>query len=84
MGLSKEEIKSYLLSLPAEEQFNFLEELRDLASLSNAPKCKLSRREILDNKQGACPHCGHQYQIHDVKGGICPICSEKIKPKESK
>ena len=59
MELSKEDIKSYLLSLPSEEQSVLMDELRDLVSLSNTPKCKLSRREILDNKQGTCPHCGH-------------------------
>lgn len=59
MELSKEDIKSYLLSLPREKQSALIEELQGLTNLSNGPKCKLSRRDILDNKQGACPHCGH-------------------------
>jgi len=59
MELSKEDIKSYLLSLPHEERSVFIDELRDLTRFSASPKCKLSRREILDNKQGTCPHCGH-------------------------
>ena len=67
MELSKEDIRSYLLSLPHEEQFTLINELRDLANLSDKPKSKLSRREILDNKQGSCPHCGH---LKYVKFGI--------------
>ena len=67
MELSKEDIRSYLLSLPHEEQFTLINELRDLANLSGKPKPKLSRREILDNKQGSCPHCGH---LKYVKFGI--------------
>lgn len=59
MELSKEDIKSYLLSLPSEKQSALIEELKGLVNQSNVPKCKLSRRDILDNKQGACPHCGH-------------------------
>lgn len=59
MELSKEDVKSYLLSLPREKQSALIEELQGLTNLSNGPKCKLSRRDILDNKQGACPHCGH-------------------------
>ena len=67
MELSKEDIRSYLLSLPHEEQYTLINELRDLANLSGKPKPKLSRREILDNKQGSCPHCGH---LKYVKFGI--------------
>jgi transposase-like protein len=59
MELSKEDVKSYLLSLSREKQSALIEELQGLTNLSNGPKCKLSRRDILDNKQGACPHCGH-------------------------
>ncbi len=67
MELSKEDIRSYLLSLPHEEQYTLINELRDLANLSGKPKPKLSRREILNNKQGSCPHCGH---LKYVKFGI--------------
>jgi len=67
MELSKEDIRSYLLSLPHEEQYTLINELRDLANLSGKPKPKLSRCEILDNKQGSCPHCGH---LKYVKFGI--------------
>ena len=63
MELSKEDVKSYLLSLPREKQSALLEELQSLANLSNVPKCKLSRRDILDNKQGACPHCGYSKYV---------------------
>jgi transposase-like protein len=59
MKLSKEDIKSYLLTLPQEEQSAFVDELRSLTTSSTTAKCRLSRREMLNNKQGACPHCGH-------------------------
>jgi len=59
MELTKEEIKSYLLTLPPGEQSHLIGELQDMVDLSNSPKTKLSRRKILDNKQGHCPHCGH-------------------------
>lgn len=59
MKLSKEDIKSYLLSMPPEEQSVFIDELKELANSMVFPKCKLSRREMLNNKQGVCPHCGH-------------------------
>lgn len=59
MKLTKEDIKSYLLSLPQEEQDALITELRDVSKASAPAKCKLSRREMLNNKQGSCPHCGH-------------------------
>lgn len=59
MKLSKEDIKSYLLALPNEEQSAFIDELKNLTKSFTSPKCKLSRREMLNNKQGVCPHCGH-------------------------
>ena len=59
MKLTKEDIKSYLLTLPQDEQNALIEELKDFSKTSLSAKCKLSRREILNNKQGSCPHCGH-------------------------
>ena len=59
MKLSKEDIKSYLLTLPNEEQTAFVDELRSLTTLPTTTKSKLSRREMLNNKQGNCPHCGY-------------------------
>lgn len=63
MKLSKEDIKSYLLKLPSAEQSVFLGELRDLTDSSRLPKSKLSRREMLNNKQGSCPHCVHSKYV---------------------
>lgn len=63
MKLSKDAVKSYLLTLPSEEQSVFIEELRGLVNSGTSPKCKLSRREILNNKQGVCPHCGHSKYV---------------------
>lgn len=59
MKLTKEDIKSYLLALPPDEQSALIGELVDLSKISGSAKCKLSRREMLNNKQGSCPHCGH-------------------------
>ena len=59
MKLTKEDIKSYLLTLPQDEQDALIEELKNATKTSLFTKCKLSRREMLNNKQGSCPHCGH-------------------------
>lgn len=59
MQLTKEDIKSYLLTLPQVERNVLIEELKDLSKSTSSTKCKLSRREMLNNKQGTCPHCGH-------------------------
>ncbi len=59
MKLTKEDIKSYMLSLPQDEQNALIEELKDFSKTSSTANCKLSRREILNNKQGSCPHCGY-------------------------
>ena len=50
MGLTKDEIKSFLLTLPKAERSQLLGELQDLAEQSGSTRTKLSRREILDNK----------------------------------
>ena len=63
MGLSKESIKRYLLTLPEQEQTEFIVELNGLISLSKKPKSRLSRRRYLNNKQGSCPHCWHSKYV---------------------
>lgn len=67
MKLSKENIKTYLLTLSEGERKLLLEELLDFSKPSSSTKCKLSRRELLNNKQGSCPHCGF---LKYVKLGI--------------
>jgi transposase-like protein len=53
------EIKSYFLTLSATERSVLLHELQGMAG-GEAPAGALgARREMLDNKQGSCPHCGH-------------------------
>jgi len=47
------------MTLPQDEQNMLIAELKDLSNTFASVKCKLSRREMLNNKQGSCPHCGH-------------------------
>jgi len=63
MSLSKEIIKSYLLTLPVEEQSELIREWKELLSLTKTQKSRLSRRDILNNKQGSCPNCGHSKYV---------------------
>lgn len=51
MKLSKEDIKSYELSLPKEERFAFVEELLDVTTTASIEKTKLSHREMLNNNK---------------------------------
>ena len=62
-------IKFYLFSLPVEERLFFLS---DIEQSSNQDKilCQGSRRELLNNKQGYPPHCGHlKYVKFGFKSG---------------
>lgn len=59
MKLTNQDIKSYLLTLSQKEQDTLITELRNISKASGSAQCKLSRREMLNNKQGSCPHCGH-------------------------
>ena len=58
------EIKSALLSLSLSERRHLLSEiqLKDKEQLE-VYSCQQSRRELLDNKQGVCPHCGHNKYV---------------------
>ena len=51
-------IKLYLLSLPAEERLSFLSDIEESLDQGKI-LCQGSRRELLNNKQGCCPRCGH-------------------------
>ncbi len=80
MKISIEDIKSHLLSLKPEEQSSLLKELQDLTGFSNKPKFDLSRRALLNNKQGSCPHCGHtKYVKYGIDKG-----SQRYKCKSCK
>ena len=50
-------IKTYLLSLPDQVRISFIEELEQ-ASQQSEDICQGSRQDLLNNKQGSCPHCG--------------------------
>ena len=58
--MNLQDIKHSLSSLSSNERLELQTEL-DLLSVSipNSPKSQQSRRDILDNKQGCCPHCRH-------------------------
>lgn len=57
-------LKSELLKLPKLERDRFIQEILSIeeeeTNVSNAQRL---RRETLDNKQGSCPHCGHNKYV---------------------
>lgn len=68
MNLS--EIKSYFLTLPSAKRSELILELEDLREKGVPSGASHQRRRALDNKQGACPHCGHgKYVRFGVKSG---------------
>ena len=80
MVITKEDIKSHLLSLKPEEQSSLMKELQDLTLSTNKIKYDLSRRKLLNNKQGVCPHCKHtKYVKYGIDKG-----SQRYKCKSCK
>jgi transposase-like protein len=75
------EIKSQLLNLPAIELTRFIQELQELSTAeASAYSCQQWRRELLNNKQGSCSHCGHtKYVKFGSKSGSqrykCKSCN---------
>ena len=59
MELSK--IKTYLLDLPISERNSAISEIVKLGSSEIVCNFQKLRRDVLNNKQGECPHC------HDTK-----------------
>lgn len=59
MELSKEDVVKYLQALPQQERKALLSEFIAKPKSKDSSQTRLSRREILNNKQGECPHCGH-------------------------
>lgn len=56
------DLKESILSLPSTEREDLLKEIRD--SLENTDLSdESSRRYILDNKMGNCPHCSHDKYV---------------------
>ena len=59
-----EEIKHSLSNLSSIERLELQKELELLSdSIIVSPKSQESRRNILDNKQGCCPHCSHSKYV---------------------
>ena len=67
MELTKDTVKQYLQNLSSQERVALLSGLDIDVVRESAPITKLSRRDILNNKRGECPHCGH---VRYVKFGI--------------
>lgn len=83
MSISKEAIKSHLLSLDSAERSSFLQELQEISDSYTEPKFNLTRRELLNNKQGSCPHCGHsKYVKYGIDKGAqrykCKSCKRNF------
>ena len=58
MELSK--IKSALLNLSVSDRQRLISEIQLLDNaIDQSQSCQSSRRGLLNNKQGTCPHCGH-------------------------
>ena len=57
--MERELILSYFKGLPAMERDKLLEEIQTANKLPKKAE-GLSRRAILDNRQGCCVHCGHK------------------------
>ena len=59
MELTKDSVKRYFKRLPIQERDILLAEIILSSENTTVPATNMSRRELLDNKQGECPHCGH-------------------------
>lgn len=80
MEISNEAIKTHILSLQPRERSSLLKELQDIVILNEKPSYNLTRRELLDNKQGNCPHCEHgKYVKYGIDKG-----SQRYKCKSCK
>ena len=82
--LTKKAIKTYFRTLSPAAQKALIEELNEVAKEAGSPpKKELSRREILNNKQGVCPHCGHpEYVKYGIDKGAqrykCKSCKRNF------
>lgn len=83
MELTKESVREYLKNLSSKERERLLSEFFKDTEKKSSPSTRLSRREILDNKQGECPHCGHtKYVKYGVDKGAqrykCKSCKRNF------
>ena len=63
MELTKDTVRQYLQNLSYQERTSLLADVALSTSDSESSGVILSRRELLDNKQGECPHCGHSKYV---------------------
>jgi len=69
MELSK--IKTYILDLSISERNLVITEIVKLGSSEIVCDFQKIRRDVLNNKQGRCPHCNHtKYVKFGFKSGI--------------
>lgn len=62
--MNLETIKASLSTLSSTEIVELQQTLEQLSSFQPlAPKSQQSRRHLLDNKLGCCPHCGHKKYV---------------------
>jgi len=52
------ELKQEIMSLPLEKRELLIKEV-SISPAVDAPRAQASRRHLLDNRMGECPHCGH-------------------------
>ena len=77
-------IKSHILSLSVVERTRFIRELQEIdKETTPIHSCQGTRRSILNNKQGSCPHCGHmKYVKFGSKSGSqrykCKSCNRSF------
>ena len=81
MELSK--IKTYLLDLPVSERNFVISEIVKLSSTEIVCDFQKIRRDVLNNKQGECPHCNHtKYVKFGFKSGSqrykCKSCNRSF------
>lgn len=81
--MGKSEIKAYFLTLSVTERSELVRELQDMVGAKATEGILEVRREMLDNKQGACPHCGHtKYVRFGKKSGSqrykCKSCGRSF------
>ncbi|WP_034256709.1 IS1/IS1595 family N-terminal zinc-binding domain-containing protein, partial [Arenibacter latericius] len=54
-----EELKQKILSLPLVDRRRLLKDIEKHDVTTGSPRAQASRRHLLDNMMGECPHCGH-------------------------
>lgn len=58
-----EEILENIRALPESDRKKLLQELLDKEALEESPEAQVTRGELLNNKMGHCPHCGHSRYV---------------------